>query len=374
MRCTLWCRVIDNFGDAGVAWRLAKSLSQEFHWRVRLMIDRPETLAAFVPQCPAAAADADVFGINVRRWTDASGDREAADVPDVTVETFSCRLPDAVEAAIAHRFDAGIPTAVFALDYLTAETYAEESNNLVSRHPRWGYPKTFLFPGFTPKTAGVVREDNAGSRRETFTPEKRRDFLTRYGADPAAPFTLFFFTYPENPVESLVHAVVAAGEPIQVLLAPGEASRRFKAAVEKAGTPAFIRTVELPMLPQADFDDVLLASDACLVRGEDSTLRVQLSGVPLLWTLYPQTEETHLVKMRAFAEKYSASFPSEARAAWLAMEEGLNARGITPEVWRAWKKTLPDEQKGALLWRENLLKQQTAAQTVAQIAKEKLEY
>ena len=128
------------------------------------------------------------------------------------------------------------------------------------------------------------------------------------------------------------------------------------------------------MLPQADFDDVLLASDACLVRGEDSTLRVQLSGVPLLWTLYPQTEETHLVKMRAFAEKYSASFPSEARAAWLAMEEGLNARGITPETWRAWKKTLPDEQKGALLWRETLLKQPTAAQTVAQIAKEKLEY
>ena len=107
MRCTLWCRVIDNFGDAGVAWRLAKSLSQEFHWRVRLMIDRPETLAAFVPECPAAATDADVFDIGVRRWTDDSGDREAADVPDVTVETFSCRLPDAVEAAIAHRFDVG---------------------------------------------------------------------------------------------------------------------------------------------------------------------------------------------------------------------------------------------------------------------------
>lgn len=337
------------------------------------MIDRPETLAAFVPECPAAADDIDVFGINVRRWTDASGDEEAADTPDVTVETFSCRLPDAVEEGIARRFDAGIPTAVFALDYLTAETYAEESNNLVSRHPRWGYPKTFLFPGFTPKTAGVVREADVRSRRETFTNEKRRDFLTRYGADPAAPFTLFFFTYPENPVESLVDTVVADGEPIQVLLAPGEASRRFKAAVEKAGAPAFIRTVELPMLPQADFDDVLLASDACLVRGEDSTLRVQLSGIPLLWTLYPQTEETHLVKMRAFAKKYGACLNPAARKAWLAMEEGLNASGISPDTWRAWKKTLSDQQKGAILWREMLLKQQTAAQTVAQIAKEKLE-
>ncbi len=372
--CTLWCRVIDNFGDAGVAWRLAKSLSQEFHWRVRLMIDAPATLAAFVPECPADAKEADVLGIHVRRWTDASGDREAADAPDVTVETFSCRLPDAVEAALARRFDAAMPTAVFALDYLTAERYAEESNGLVSRHPRWGYPKTFLFPGFSEKTAGVVREADAGDRRTAFTPEKRRAFLTAHGADPDAPFTLFLFTYPVNPVASLAKAMAEAGEPVQVLLAPGEASQQFEAALASLGRPAGLTTVRLPMLPQADFDDVLLASDAALVRGEDSTLRAQLSGVPLLWTLYPQTEETHLVKLRAFAGVYGPHMSPAARKAWLAMEEGLNAGGITTAEWAAWRAELSALRDGALRWRTRLLSQPTAAQTVARIARKTLQY
>ncbi len=372
--CTLWCRVIDNFGDAGVAWRLAKSLSQEFHWRVRLLIDEPATLASFVPECPADASQARVLGINVRRWTAASGDEEAARVPDVTVETFSCRLPDAVEQALARRFDAGIPTAVFAVDYLTAEAYAEESNGLVSRHPRWGYPKTFLFPGFSPKTAGVVRERNAGLRRDAFTPQVRRAFLERHGANPDAPFTLFLFTYPVNPVASLAKAITGAGDPVQVLLAPGEASRQFEAALADLGHPAHVTTVRMPMLPQADFDDVLLASDAALVRGEDSTLRAQLSGVPLLWTLYPQSEETHLVKMCAFAEVYGPHLPHTARQAWLAMEEGLNAKGITTDEWKAWKNALSPLAAGAMSWRNHLLCQPTVAQTVARIARVQLQY
>jgi len=372
--CTLWCRVIDNFGDAGVAWRLAKSLSQEFHWRVRLLIDEPATLAAFVPECPASAQKASVLGIEVRRWTDDAGAAEAADVPDVTVETFSCRLPDAVEEAIARRFDAGTPTAVFAVDYLTAEAYAEASNGLVSRHPRWGYPKTFLFPGFSEKTAGVVREADAGSRRDAFTREDRQAFLARHGANPQAPFTLFLFTYPVNPVASLAKALTDAGDPVQVLLAPGEASRQFEAALADLGHPAHVTTVRMPMLPQADFDDVLLAADAALVRGEDSTLRAQLSGVPLLWTLYPQSEETHLVKMRAFARVYGPHLSPAARQAWLAMEEGLNAGGITSAQWTAWKNELSALAAGARSWRNHLLSQPTVAQTVARIARMPLQY
>ncbi len=372
--CTLWCRVIDNFGDAGVAWRLAKSLSQEFHWRVRLLIDEPATLAAFVPECPADCTTSRVLGIDVRRWTDEAGEAEAADVPDVTVETFSCRLPDAVEEAIARRFDTGAPTAVFAVDYLTAEAYAEESNELVSRHPRWGYPKTFLFPGFSEKTAGVVREADAGRRRDAFNEAARQAFLTRHGADPDAPFTLFLFTYPVNPVASLAKAMADAGDPVQVLLAPGEASRQFEAALASLGHPAHITTVRMPMLPQADFDDVLLASDAALVRGEDSTLRAQLSGVPLLWTLYPQTEETHLTKMRAFAGVYGPHLSPAARRAWLAMEEGLNAGGVTTEDWKAWKSELPALAAGARSWRNHLLSHPTVAQTVARIARKPLQY
>ena len=41
----IFCRVIDNFGDAGVMWRLARALRAE-GYAVRLIIDDPSTLRA----------------------------------------------------------------------------------------------------------------------------------------------------------------------------------------------------------------------------------------------------------------------------------------------------------------------------------------
>ena len=38
----IFCRVIDNFGDAGVMWRLARAMRDE-GFSVRLIIDEPET-------------------------------------------------------------------------------------------------------------------------------------------------------------------------------------------------------------------------------------------------------------------------------------------------------------------------------------------
>ncbi|MFM7122688.1 MAG: elongation factor P maturation arginine rhamnosyltransferase EarP, partial [Fluviibacter sp.] len=39
----IFCRVIDNFGDAGVCWRLAADLASRGQ-RVRLFIDQPDIL------------------------------------------------------------------------------------------------------------------------------------------------------------------------------------------------------------------------------------------------------------------------------------------------------------------------------------------
>ena len=44
LRWHLLCQVIDNFGDAGVMWRLARQLHDEHGCRVHLFIDQPEVL------------------------------------------------------------------------------------------------------------------------------------------------------------------------------------------------------------------------------------------------------------------------------------------------------------------------------------------
>ena len=136
--CDMFCRVIDNYGDAGVSWRLAQMLAKEYDWAVRLIIDDAAVLSAIVPTAKAEVAPVKAGSVTVCDWIE-----DGSDVPfrpwdgqaaDVVIELFSCRLPDAYEAAIARRFETS-PCAVFALDYLTAEKYAEEGNGLPSPHP-----------------------------------------------------------------------------------------------------------------------------------------------------------------------------------------------------------------------------------------------
>ena len=43
-RWPLLCQVIDNFGDAGVMWRLARQLHDEHGCHVHLFLDQPEVL------------------------------------------------------------------------------------------------------------------------------------------------------------------------------------------------------------------------------------------------------------------------------------------------------------------------------------------
>ena len=48
----IFCTVIDNFGDIGVCWRLAKQLQQEYDLTIRLWVD---DLASFAKLEPSLA-------------------------------------------------------------------------------------------------------------------------------------------------------------------------------------------------------------------------------------------------------------------------------------------------------------------------------
>lgn len=353
--CDIFCKVIDNFGDAGIAWRLARSLSLEYGWSVRLIIDLPSTLAQMVPEVDPSRRSQTASGIQVVLW-DETFDGAPHTAADVVIEAFSCFLPERYEAAIAARAGGSLPCRVFALDYLTAEDYAADMHGLNSPHPRYGYPKTFFFPGFTEKTGGIIRERDLAQRQQEFAAaDGRQEFLRNLGADPSHPFSLFFFTYPTTPVRSLAKSFAEDSRPIQLLLAPGAASDTLSEELQRLGAPPHVRTVRCPMLPQKDFDKILWSSDAALVRGEDSVVRAQLAGTPLLWTLYPQSEQTHLTKMHAFEKLYGARFAEQgARACWQQLELGLNSGDLSPAAWSAWRDHMHENRAAAQAWRKHL--------------------
>src|SRR5438105_7186754 len=90
-RWDIFARVIDNFGDAGVSWRLARQLAAEHGVEVTLWLDQVAALAHIAPKLIHDKIEQDVQGVVVRRWQEPFAATRAA---DVVIEAFGCGLPE----------------------------------------------------------------------------------------------------------------------------------------------------------------------------------------------------------------------------------------------------------------------------------------
>ena len=108
----------------------------------------------------------------------------------------------------------------------------------------------------------------------------------------------------------------------------------------------------LPFVPQPDYDRLLWACDLNFVRGEDSFVRAQWAGRPFIWHIYPQDENLHHKKLRAFLDRYAAG------AALDAFSLGWNGAcdiAAMPAAWQDLQAAVPGLVIRAEEWREHLL-------------------
>src|SRR5215216_4934967 len=123
-RWDIFCRVVDNYGDVGFSWRLARQVAREHKKRVRLWLDDLTVLAKLRPEIDAAHDIQRLEQVEVariRKPFDMDG------VADVVVETFGCDPPDDYVAAMARR----VPKPRWInLEYLSAEEWVEGSHAL----------------------------------------------------------------------------------------------------------------------------------------------------------------------------------------------------------------------------------------------------
>lgn len=126
----IFCKVIDNYGDVGVTWRLARQLVEEHGQRVRLWLDDLRPLPKLWPAVDAALDTQVVAGVDVRRWCMA---QPPAIDADVVIEAFACHLPETSLPALADRQ----PRSVWLnLEYLSAEDWVNDCHGLPSIHPQ----------------------------------------------------------------------------------------------------------------------------------------------------------------------------------------------------------------------------------------------
>ena len=320
----IFCRVIDNHGDLGVCWRLARDLAERGH-AVRLWVDDASALAWMAPERPA--------DIDVLAWPDGDVDVQPG---DVVIEAFGCELPPTFIARMAARQPA--PQWIN-LEYLSAEDYVERSHGLASPQfhgPGAGLTKHFFYPGFTPRTGGLLREPGLLERVSTFDGQA---WLARRGWAPRpGERVVSLFAYANAALPGLLQALV--GQPTLLLACPGPLQAHV---AERAG----LRTVALPYLPQDDYDRLLWACDLNFVRGEDSVVRAQWAGKPCVWHIYPQEDAAHHAKLEAFMTR--ADLP----AAWRRVWRGWNGLGALPTSLAG----LPEAAAHAPVWRAQLTAQ-----------------
>ncbi|MGY8831966.1 MAG: elongation factor P maturation arginine rhamnosyltransferase EarP, partial [Pseudomonadales bacterium] len=137
----IFCSVVDNYGDIGVTWRLARQLVAEHGLAVRLWVDDLSAFAWLCPQADVAALRQHQQGVEVCWWGD---DWQAVDTADVVIEAFACELPASYIAAMARRAQKPL---WLNLEYLSAEEWVEGCHGLPSLQSN-GLSKVFFFSGF----------------------------------------------------------------------------------------------------------------------------------------------------------------------------------------------------------------------------------
>ncbi|HKW81422.1 MAG TPA: elongation factor P maturation arginine rhamnosyltransferase EarP [Casimicrobiaceae bacterium] len=361
----VFCSVVDNFGDAGVAWRLARQLVAEHGRDVRLLIDLLPVLARIAPEVDPGRPSQSVHGVTIALWQGPQAPMLHAGAASAVVEAFGCGLPagylDAMQALRE-------PPAWINLEYLSAERWVDDYHALPSPQPQGGLSRHFFFPGFTVQSGGLLREKGLLATRDAFQADASARAALWRSLSLAPPdddrllVSLFAYANPRLPAlldawaegEHRVCCIVPEG------VASGEIDRWSGGAVPHPGQTlerGRLALIGIPFVAQEIYDRLLWASDLNLVRGEDSLVRALWAGRPVAWQPYPQAADAQRAKLDAFLSRYSDRMPAALAArydGWVRAWNGGLDDDSAGTMWEALAADLPALRGHALGWSAEL--------------------
>ena len=367
LNCDIFCTVVDNFGDIGVCWRLARQLAHEHGFATRLWVDN---LKSFSKLCPEVNIHLDrqyCDEVDVLHWTESFPEIESA---ALVIEAFACKLPESYVISMAGKQHKPV---WINLEYLSAEDWVEGCHKLPSPHPTLPLIKYFFFPGFTPKTGGLLLEQDLLKRRNDFqnNPAEQHALWQSLGLISPASDTLkvSLFSYENSSLNDLFDTWVHGTQTVLCLVPEGRILpqvEKYFGQISKSGIRQYslgnLQVYILPFVEQERYDELLWVCDINFVRGEDSFVRAQLAGKPFIWQIYPQHDGVHMQKLRAFIKLYGTGLPADIMQTmhsmwdnWNQNQEPIQASEINSG--RAWKNYFAHRsilQKHALTWSKAL--------------------
>ncbi len=342
MRWDIFCQIVDNYGDAGICWRLARSLSSLHGQEVRIFCDDLPTLNLL-----ASGVDPEIKAkIALLPWEASfQNARHLPQAPDVVIEAFGCELPE--------RYLAGLLMApkkpiMINLEYLSAEPWIIEFHGKASPQSH-GIPKYFFFPGFQDEVGGLLLDPipSLGNVSAKNIPSILQEAWS--SLRPSAK-RISIFCYPGAPLQKWLEDLGKLNQKFDIVLTHGIAELLNLTTGKPISLPSNIQLISIPFVSQDDYDWVLSQCDFNIVRGEDSFIRGQLAGKPFIWHIYPQEDRAHEAKLAAFLDLYLETASQELRLATIA--------AMTWAMPSQWISHLDDWNAHALAWRSQLLKKQ----------------
>ena len=375
MKWDIFCAVVDNYGDIGVTWRLARQLVAEHGLAVRLWVDDLRAFSHLWPKVDPNVEQQHCEGVEIRLWSE---DWPAVEAADVVIEAFACHLPAQYIAAMEHRV---VKPLWLNLEYLSAEDWVAGCHALPSPQAG-GLQKYFFFPGFVEGTGGLLRERGLIGERDAWQADEQlqRDFLSALGV-PARGEALrvSLFAYENAGVGEWLDALAQGDQRVQLLVPQGRVLADVTAwlgvaqAQPGAGFDRGALSIHvLPFMSQVDYDRLLWSCDINLVRGEDSFVRAQWAARPMLWHIYQQAEGAHWDKLEAFMSLYAADLQGPTRSDLQTLWRAWNASHAIAPAWQAMLEHLPQWCKHAQHWAREQAKRVDLAAALVQFHRNSL--
>lgn len=300
---TILCKVVDNFGDIGVVWRLCRELrKKDSSLKINLVVDDLKAFSCIWHDVRLEEKFQIVDGINVYNWNEWDFCYSEFILNDgeklqIILECFQCGRPDWMEK-ILFEDKLNRTVQIIMIDYLTAEKYAEDFHCLKSLTRSAKVQKVNFMPGFTAKTGGLIIEDEWKK-----LPERKSDG------------SVLVFTYERNwkpLVRAMLESQVAMRNGVKVAQGRGLTSFEdsWKVLENQYSIPNTKLSI-LPFLQQNEWDKMMRDCSVLFIRGEESMSRACLSGIPFVWHAYPQSDEYQLVKVNALLERMKPHFKRE---------------------------------------------------------------
>lgn len=358
MRWDIFCKIVDNFGDIGVCWRLARQLEAEHGLQICLWIDDLHVAKQLIPTLDLSQETQVIQNITIAAW---HADTDFSAPAKVVIEAFSCELPPAYLARMH------ADTVWVNLEYLSAEDWVEGFHLGNAKHCK--LTRHYFFPGFTSSTGGLLRESDIVKNNQVVANNKdiQEQFLQSLGLTDNNRLKVSLFCYPHAPLNQLLEAMANSNQPVDcyvptssLLAKVADYFGKNSITTGETLTHKNLHLHVLPFLSQTDYDKLLATCDINFVRGEDSWIRAIWAGKPFIWQPYFQSENTHIIKLNAFLDLFYSSCDEATKKSTYKAHTAWVSDYISATIWQRYLNNL------------NSLKTFTLQQTLALAAQSDL--